>query len=179
MSSLVQVLSRPPYCLCVASLSIDDFYLEHDAQKALAAKHPSNPLLQHRGQPSTHDTTLLKDVIESLLSGSETLIPSYDKSAYGGEGDREPRSKWRKLNAKGEEGVAVIILEGWCIGFEPLEAEPLRSKWQAAVALSQMEGYQGRLGLNRFEDIVYINTSLADYAEVFRYERYNQSAPDG
>ena len=64
--------------------------------------------------------------------------------------------------------MAVIILEGWFIGFQPLKVKPLRSKWQAAVALSQMEGYQGQLGLNRFEDIVFINTSLAEYAEVFR-----------
>ena len=75
--------------------------------------------------------------------------------------------------------MAIIILEGWLVGFRPLEVEPLRSKWQAAVALRQMEGYQGGLGFNRFEDVVFINTSLAEYAEVFRYEGYDELASDG
>lgn len=33
--------------------SIDDFYLTHDDQTALAAQHPDNALVQHRGEPGT------------------------------------------------------------------------------------------------------------------------------
>jgi D-glycerate 3-kinase len=32
-------------------LSIDDLYLTHDDQVALAKEHPRNPLVQHRGEP--------------------------------------------------------------------------------------------------------------------------------
>jgi len=31
--------------------SIDDLYLKHEDQLALAQKHASNPLVQHRGEP--------------------------------------------------------------------------------------------------------------------------------
>ena len=33
--------------------SIDDFYLTHADQRALAAAHPDNPLVQVRGEPGT------------------------------------------------------------------------------------------------------------------------------
>lgn len=31
--------------------SIDDLYLKHEDQVALAKSHPENPLIQHRGEP--------------------------------------------------------------------------------------------------------------------------------
>ena len=34
--------------------SIDDFYLTHDDQLALAANYPDNALLQHRGEPGAY-----------------------------------------------------------------------------------------------------------------------------
>lgn len=36
--------------------SIDDFYLRHEDQLALAREHPNNALLQHRGEPGTGDS---------------------------------------------------------------------------------------------------------------------------
>ena len=42
----------------VVTLSIDDFYLTHDEQLALAGCQPRNRFLQHRGYPGTHDVTL-------------------------------------------------------------------------------------------------------------------------
>lgn len=33
--------------------SIDDLYLKHEDQVALAQSHPLNPLVQHRGEPGT------------------------------------------------------------------------------------------------------------------------------
>lgn len=37
--------------VAVLVCSIDDFYLRRDEQAALAAAHPGNALVQHRGQP--------------------------------------------------------------------------------------------------------------------------------
>ena len=98
-------------------LSIDDFYLPRDHQARLAFSHPSNPLIQHRGQPSTHDLPLALSVLSNLLQGMETKIPSYDKSAFSGRGDRAPLERWDTVNGVGEEKKKVVILEGWCIGF--------------------------------------------------------------
>lgn len=36
--------------------SIDDFYLTHGDQTALATQHPDNALVQHRGEPGTGQT---------------------------------------------------------------------------------------------------------------------------
>lgn len=38
--------------------SIDDFYLKHSDQSALAAQHPDNALVQHRGEPGTTDPAI-------------------------------------------------------------------------------------------------------------------------
>lgn len=53
VSTLQETLRSPPYSLPLVTLSLDDIYLTHADQHALAQSHPSNPLLQHRGQPST------------------------------------------------------------------------------------------------------------------------------
>lgn len=48
----------PDEGLRAVSISIDDFYLTHEAQLALAAANPGNPYLEHRGYPGTHDIDL-------------------------------------------------------------------------------------------------------------------------
>jgi D-glycerate 3-kinase len=49
-----------------ASVSIDDFYLSHDAQQKISAAHPTNPLLAGRGNAGTHDLQLGNDVLTKL-----------------------------------------------------------------------------------------------------------------
>ncbi|KAI5303146.1 hypothetical protein KEM55_000699, partial [Ascosphaera atra] len=71
VSTLRSKLSAPPFNLETVSFSLDDLYLTHDAQKKLAAEHSSNPLLQHRGQPGTHDIALGREII-SKLRANET-----------------------------------------------------------------------------------------------------------
>lgn len=53
-TTLVRALSetlRVQAGLQTLVLSIDDLYLKHEDQIALAATHPDNPLVQHRGEP--------------------------------------------------------------------------------------------------------------------------------
>ena len=69
------------------AVSIDDFYLTHAEQRALAAAHPGNRTLEHRGYPGTHDVALGTSTLDSLIEGRATSIPSYDKTARG--------SSWR------------------------------------------------------------------------------------
>jgi len=84
--------------LRAVAVSIDDFYLTHGEQQALAQRLPSNRYLQYRGYPGTHDVALGAQVIASIIGlapGEETFVPVYRKSAHGGRGDRAPRSRVR------------------------------------------------------------------------------------
>ena len=160
VSNLAEKLSQPPYSLPTVALSIDDLYVPHDLQLQLAAAHPLNPLVQHRGHPSTHDLSLLLSLFSDLRNGRETRIPTYDKSAYNGQGDRMPTERWRSFNKLGEKQIQLVILEGWCVGFRALKQFELKSKWEAAVKHRDNGDYQGRLAYNRLEDVEYVNRAL-------------------
>lgn len=135
-------------------LSVDDFYLRHDAQLALAASHPSNALVQNRGEPSTHDLPLLRSVFADLAAGRQTSVPCYDKAAFSGRGDRRPESEWPVVNAPGEPPVEIVILEGWCVGFRALEPAALEEKW-AGESLT--------LKHHSLDDLAFVNEALRGY----------------
>ena len=99
-----------------AGVSVDDFYLTREDQLALAAAHPGNPYLEHRGYPGTHDLKLGERTLralKSLKSGESTRVPVYDKSAHGGRGDRAPEEAWREVAGP----LDVVVIEGWMLGF--------------------------------------------------------------
>ncbi|CAI7660168.1 unnamed protein product [Penicillium glandicola] len=163
VSALNDTLRSEPYSLSVVTLSLDDIYLDHADQVALAQAHPSNPLLQHRGQPSTHDLVLGEEVFASLAAECPTAIPQYDKSAFEGQGDRVPKSQWRVVNEEGQKKVKVVIFEGWCVGFRAWDDQTLRAKWEAAVRQKEAGEYYGRLGHVKFEDVKAVNDALKRY----------------
>ncbi|KAF2971645.1 hypothetical protein GQX73_g1936 [Xylaria multiplex] len=111
--------------------SIDDFYLSHDDQAALAASMPDNALVQVRGEPGTHDMALAKDFFTAILNNSATRVPQYDKSLFSGQGDRLPRSSWPEVNVPGKPKVQVVIFEGWCVGFRPLSPAEVSVKYNS------------------------------------------------
>lgn len=135
-------------------VSVDDFYLTHADQLALAAAHPDNALVQVRGEPGTHDTTLLRSVFKSLCEGQTTLIPQYDKGAFDGWGDRAPEERWIAVNQEGQPRVQVVLLEGWCVGFRSSSHQDIEAKWKAPSRT---------LGLHKLEDLVFINDQLNEY----------------
>lgn len=135
-------------------MSIDDFYLRHVDQLQLAAAHPDNALVQVRGEPGTHDVPLLREVFESLCEGKPTLIPQYDKGAFGGLGDRLPREKWIPVNETGQAKVQVVLLEGWCVGFKSITLQAVEAKWK---------GKNRTLHLHKLEDLQFINEQLQSY----------------
>lgn len=115
--------------LRAVTLSIDDFYLRRDEQLALAARHPGNPSLEHRGYPGTHDVPLGAHVLSALRKGDRTEVPRYDKSAHHGRGDRS--AEVTVVDAKQD----VVFLEGWMVGFQPVSSvEPLLAPANAALA---------------------------------------------
>jgi D-glycerate 3-kinase len=110
--------------LRAAGVSIDDFYLTRAEQLAVAAAHPGNPYLEHRGYPGTHDVQLGVNTLAALKNirdGVRVQVPVYDKSAHAGRGDRAPESAWRII----EGPLDVVVVEGWMLGFTPVSESRL------------------------------------------------------
>jgi D-glycerate 3-kinase len=102
--------------LRAATVSIDDFYRTHAGQRDLAARHPGDRCLEHRGYPGTHDVALGDRVLGALATQRTgfVAVPSYDKSAHGGRGDRA------SAELLVEAPLDVVLVEGWMLGFRAL-----------------------------------------------------------
>ncbi len=104
--------------LSAVALSLDDFYHTRARRERLGRQ--VHPLFTTRGVPGTHDTALLQRTLDLLLSPDreeEAPIPRFDKARD----DRRPRSAWDTA----PPGVAVVLLEGWCLGARPQLKEAL------------------------------------------------------
>jgi len=88
------------------ALSLDDFYLTHEARQRLARE--VHPLLATRGPPGTHDVGMAGAAIDQLRSKGKAVLPRFDKATD----NRSPRATWPTVASP----VDVIILEGWCVG---------------------------------------------------------------
>lgn len=138
-------------------ISIDDFYLTHAEQLRVAAENPTNPFLQARGYPGTHDLDLGCDVLSALTrerkpgAPCSVKIPRYDKGAHLGKGDRAPEPEWDELALP----VDVVILEGWMLGYSPVSDTELAS-------LKDVD-------LTHFREI---NTRLKDYSRWMAFVEY-------
>ncbi len=94
--------------IAVATLSIDDAYLDHDQRAELARE--VHPLLATRGPPGTHDVGLAADTLDALRQGRRVALPRFDKL-----GDRRlPRTRWPLAGP-----VALAVFEGWFLGTPP------------------------------------------------------------
>lgn len=97
------------------SLSLDDFYLTKAERIQLGST--VHPLLETRGVPGTHDVQLAIDCIKSLVAGKKTVITRFDKSID----DRAAAESLKTIKGK----VGLIVIEGWCLGAKPENAEQL------------------------------------------------------
>lgn len=97
------------------SLSLDDFYLTKSERIQLGST--VHPLLETRGVPGTHDVQLAIDCIKSLVAGKKTVITRFDKSID----DRAAAESLKTIKGK----VGLIVIEGWCLGAKPENAEQL------------------------------------------------------
>ncbi len=104
--------------LRAVAVSVDDFYLTYLAQRAVAERYVGNRAMEYRGYPGTHDVAMGTAVLDALRSGDTGTVevPTYDKGAHRGRGDRSPRDRWRRVDIP----VDVVLLEGWMLGFEPV-----------------------------------------------------------
>lgn len=165
VSLLHQTLTSPPHDCNTVIFSLDDFYLPHEGLSSLAQSNPDNPLLQHRGQPSTHEIPLVRSVFDSLRQNKPTKIPQFNKAAYNGHGDRVPESEWLEVNKDQSNPVRMVLFEGWCVGFRPISDETLKEKYEKASKLTQESSldYKGRLGHNTLQSVTTINKALSEY----------------
>lgn len=96
----------------VARLSLDDLYLTYAERCELREK---DLRFVWRGPPGTHDVDLGVRTfarIVDALPGDQVQLPRFDKSLYGGQGDRsEPELMSRPT---------IVLFEGWCVGAQPL-----------------------------------------------------------
>ena len=147
-------------------LSLDDFYHTATTLSAIASSHPGNKLLRQRGQPGTHDLTLANEVLERLRAREEEVrLPRYDKSARGGSGDR---GAWRVV----KRSVDVVVLEGWCVGFQALPAEEIRNVVLAASREERPRDGKPLVGRgvlmeHGVEDLLHVNACLGEYGGGF------------
>ncbi|UTA49071.1 hypothetical protein L1F30_05850 [Simiduia sp. 21SJ11W-1] len=144
-STLARYLSEQLNAAGVASLcmSQDDFYLTKQARAQLA--RTVHPLLATRGVPGTHDVELACRTLQHLLAGKHARIPLFEKHLD----DRAPEHLWRTQTTP----LAVIIVEGWCMGCTPQTASEL------AEPVNALEAQEDARGLWRH----YVNTALSEH----------------
>lgn len=95
------------------SLSLDDLYKTYAERQCLREQ---DPRLVWRGPPGTHDLQLGLQVLDQLRQPDKQPIqvPRFDKSAWGGAGDRS--------QPEVVEGVDIVLFEGWFVGARPLDS---------------------------------------------------------
>lgn len=150
--------------LTAVGVSVDDFYLRHEQQRALAAANPGNPYLEHRGYPGTHDVPLGAATLDALALGRPVALPRYDKSAHGGRGDRAPHT----TPVAGP--VDLVVLDGWMLGFS---APPTPSADPHLAAIdAALPAYQA---WHRHLDVL-IAMRAADPTDVLRWRTEAEDA---
>ncbi len=90
--------------LRVATLSLDDLYLDKAARAELA--RDVHPLLATRGVPLTHDVALGCAILDSVKAGQRVQLPRFDKASD------EPLAKGEWVDGP----LDLLIFEGWCVG---------------------------------------------------------------
>lgn len=92
------------------ALSLDDVYKTYEERQQLRKQ---DPRLIWRGPPGTHDLTLADSVFRQFRAGTAPLeLPQFDKSAWGGAGDRTTPKRVHRAD--------ILLFEGWFVGVQPL-----------------------------------------------------------
>jgi len=108
ISKILKIIFKVKFKLNIVYFSIDDFYKTLKQRKKMSIS--VHKLFLTRGVPGTHDISLLKKSLLSLLKKDfkPFYMPKFDKSTD----DRYPKQKWKKIKKKPD----IVIFEGWCVG---------------------------------------------------------------
>ena len=124
--------------LQVAVLSLDDFYLSQAKRAKLADE--VHPLLSTRGVPGTHDTQLIKHIIDCLKQDQPVQLPRFNKATD----NPFAESQWPKI----DKPVDIVLFEGWCWGVTAQNTDELAAPINA-LELNQDNGGQWRRFINQ------------------------------
>lgn len=165
-SKIVQLLTSENN-LRTVTISLDDLYKTHDDLIAQRDRNPENKLYRTRGQPGTHDEQLAERFFNDLrvFHNGQLKIPSFDKSKFNGEGDRAPKSEWPSITEKPD----VVVFEGWCIGFQPLDSSSIDQKLQLAKAQKLPVNTPAN---HKLEHLLEVNENLERYCKDFMGPQY-------
>ena len=108
------------------SLSLDDLYKTYSERQRL---QQTDPRLIWRGPPGTHDIELGRELLDQLRSSHHNeliCVPRFDKSAWGGAGDR--------TTSKQVKGIDLVLFEGWFVGVRPINPARFDSPTPAPIA---------------------------------------------
>ena len=95
------------------SLSLDDLYKTYSDRLVLTQQ---DPRLIWRGPPGTHDINLGLNVLDQIRQlQSPVMLPRFDKSAFGGAGDR--------TTPEMVTDVDIVLFEGWFVGVRPINPD--------------------------------------------------------
>ena len=70
------------------------------------------------GRTTSRLGTRVLAALKSIGAAGEVRVPSYDRSAFMGQGDRRPESAWPRIRGP----LDLVIVEGWMLGFRPRSA---------------------------------------------------------
>ena len=158
---------RETYHYNALSVSLDDFYYTRRKLDELREVNPENALLRTRGVPGTHDKLLVQSFLSSLRAKQGALsVPSFDKSAYGGQGDRRPVEQWVQLIG----AVDILVFEGWCVGFTPITSEEIDDRRRQATDEKPKisnQSFASTLIQYNLDHLNDLNNRLRWYCEVF------------
>ncbi|MBD2214168.1 glycerate kinase [Nostoc linckia FACHB-104] len=95
------------------TVSLDDLYKTYSDRLVLSQQ---DPRLIWRGPPGTHDIDIGLNLLDQIhQSQSPVVIPRFDKSAYGGAGDR--------TTPEIAANVDILLFEGWFVGVRPIDPQ--------------------------------------------------------
>lgn len=151
LSAVLKIILKHDHNRNTAVISLDDLYLPREERTTLA--QTVHPLLQTRGVPGTHDTTLgieLLDALSALQEQQSLPLPRFNKA----DDDRSPKENWPVFAGP----THVVIFEGWCMG---ASASP---EAELAEPINELEASEDSEGLWR----TYVNNKLGtDYKNLF------------
>jgi len=105
---LTQILNHLGFQVC--QLSLDDLYKTYADRRQL---EQIDPRLRWRGPPGTHDVELGLEVLQQLKQKCPVQVPRFDKSAWGGMGDR---TAYETVTC-----ADIVLFEGWFVGVRPID----------------------------------------------------------
>jgi D-glycerate 3-kinase len=149
----------------LAVASIDDAYWPWpERQRRMAG----NPFGVTRVPPGSHNPAVLEQAISCWRQGEMLRLPRFDKTLLAGEGDH---------NGWSEAQADALLLEGWMLGYRPVNTALVQQYSLTATELSEAE----RAWLPRWNDALAAYQPLwdccdsiwvmqpADWSRVFRW----------